>query len=260
MQAPTALRGGLDRAAPAGIFVAPGALGLGFGMSFGARGNLGSVWPLVALTVVTLLLVLRYRGVGARRAMDPSFASGLQQPKVRYAYLAVSLLLVSIAVRSLVGLSAARGYTRTELLVLGIPLVAFLGKSLGGFVADRLGWIETSVVALLLSLAPIAFRSSTLWLLAGLLAFQMTMPVTLTAVARLLPHRLATAFGWTCLALIIGALPTMLPGGAPLCVRSLLGLWITIGVLSVYAGLRLLGVELRIRAPASVSSHVEMKS
>jgi MFS transporter, FSR family, fosmidomycin resistance protein len=254
------LRGGLDRAAPAGIYVAPGALGLGFGLYYGSRQQTGSMWPLLLLVVVALLLVARYRGLGARRGLDLAFASGLHQPKIRYAYLAVSLLLVSIAVRSLVGLSAARGYARTELLVLGIPLAAFLGKSLGGYLADRLGWIETSVVALLLSIPPIVFAAPALWLLVGLFVFQMTMPVTLTAVARLLPHRLATAFGWTCLALIIGALPTMLPGGSPLCARPLLGLWIAIGTLSVYAGLRLLGIEPRIVASRSLSVNVEMKS
>jgi Na+/H+ antiporter NhaD/arsenite permease-like protein len=40
-----------------------------------------------------------------------------------------------------------------------------------------------------------------------MLLFQMTMPVTLTAVHRLLPKRPAFSFGLTCLALIIGAAP-----------------------------------------------------
>ncbi len=256
----TVLRGGLERAAPAGIFVAPGALGLGFGMHYGAGQHSGPVWPLLLLVAVTLLLVSSYRGLGARRAASIAFASGVHQPKIRYAYLAVTLLLVSIAVRSLVGMSAARGYARTELLVLGLPLAAFFGKSLGGYLADRLGWIETSVVALLLSMVPIVFAAPVLWLLLGLFVFQMTMPVTLTAVARLLPNRLATAFGWTCLALIIGALPTMLPGGGPLCARSLLGLWIAIGTVCVYGGLRLLGIGSKIPALPSLSVNAEMKS
>jgi FSR family fosmidomycin resistance protein-like MFS transporter len=148
-------------------------------------------------------------------------------------------------VRSLVGMSAARGYARSELLLLGIPGAAFLGKSLGGFIADRLGWIEASVLALLASIPLIASAPPTLWLLLGLFLFQMTMPVTLTAVARLLPRQLATAFGWTCLALIIGALPTMMPFGNPLCERRLLSLWIVIGTVCVFFGLRLLGVQRR---------------
>jgi FSR family fosmidomycin resistance protein-like MFS transporter len=122
-----------------------------------------------------------------------------------------------------------------------------------------LGWIETSIAALLLSLAPIALHASTAWLLIGLFTFQLTMPVTLTAVARLLPDRLATAFGWTCLALLIGALPTMFPFGSVLCARPLLGIWIAIGTVSVYAGLRLLGIELRLLAP-SIHLNMEMKS
>jgi len=79
--------------------------------------------------------------------------------------------------------------------------------------------------------------------LLGLFLFQMTMPVTLTAVARLLPHQLATAFGFTCLALILGALPAMLPSGRPLCERWLLAIWILASTLCVFFGLRLLGVR-----------------
>jgi len=161
----------------------------------------------------------------------------------RHAYWIVALLLVSVTVRSLVGLSAARGYSRTELLIIGLPVAAFLGKSVGGFLADRLGWLETSVAALLISIPFISLSPPALWLLFGLFLFQMTMPVTLTAVAQLMPNHLATALGWTCLALIIGALPTMFPFGNPLCVRSLLAVWIVFGTACLALGLHLLGVK-----------------
>jgi len=251
------LRGGLKRAAPAGIFVAPGTLGLGFGLYYGSRYPTGTVWPLLLLLGVALWLVIRHNPQGEPSAVNPAVVA--RSARLPHTRLALALLLVSVAVRSLVGLSAARGYARTELLLIGIPLVAFAGKSLGGYIADRLGWIETSIAALLLSLAPIALHASTAWLLIGLFTFQLTMPVTLTAVARLLPDRLATAFGWTCLALLIGALPTMFPFGSVLCARPLLGIWIAIGTVSVYAGLRLLGIELRLLAP-SIHLNMEMKS
>jgi MFS transporter, FSR family, fosmidomycin resistance protein len=256
----TVLRGGLERAAPAGVFVAPGALGLAFGMAYGARPKPGPIWPLVVLVTIALVAVTFYRGLSVSKS--PKFDRIAPAPCSWNgpAQLAIGLLLLSIVVRSLVGFSAARGYARTELLVLGIPLCAFFGKLLGGIVADRLGWLETSGAALLLSIPLIALAPAVPWLLCGLLLFQMTMPVTLTAVARLLPDRLATAFGWTCLALIVGALPTMFPAGSPLCTRSLLGVWIAVGVVSLYAGLRILGIPHRRFVVPIWSVKAEMKS
>jgi MFS transporter, FSR family, fosmidomycin resistance protein len=242
------LRGGLESSAPAGVFVAPGAIGLAFGIYYGSR--LGPVWPLLALALVALAGLSCCRFNAAPHDIPPKETVAFRAP--RSANLAMVLLLASIMVRSLVGMSAAKGYPRSELLLLGIPGAAFLGKSLGGFIADRLGWLETSVAALLISIPLIASAPPALALLLGLFFFQMTMPVTLTAVARLLPQRLATAFGWTCLALIAGALPTMLPFGKPLCVRWLLSWWILGGTVCVFFGLRLSGVQRRLFASSAI--------
>jgi len=150
------------------------------------------------------------------------------------------LLLVSIAVRSLVGLTAARGYQRSDWLVVGIPVAGFLGKSLGGVVADRFGWIRTTVTVLLVSAPLVAVPwSHPVILLAGLLAFQMTMPVTLVTVARLMPNRLGTAFGWTCFALALGSLPAMFDWGGVLSARPMLFGWILVAAVAVFAGLTL---------------------
>lgn len=244
------LRGHLDRAAPAGVFVAPGAIGLAFGLYYGSVGNRGPLWPLLLLSLLALGAVAYLPFTAA----EPTASDTVSARAPRYAYLAIGLLLVSIMVRSLVGMSAARGYPRSELLLLGIPGAAFLGKSLGGFVADRLGWIETSVIALVVSIPLIGLAPPTIALLLGLFIFQMTMPVTLTAVAKLLPHRLATAFGWTCLALVAGAMIAMLPFGRPLCERRLLALWIALGTVCVFYGLRLLGIQRRNFAAPTLTS------
>lgn len=234
------LRGTLERAAPSGVFVAPGALGLALGIAYGALPFRGPVWPLLGLVLTALVAVSLRRGDEASPCIDAELASPLTT-RHGTAKLAIVLLLFSIAVRSLVGMSAARGYARTDLLMIGLPISAFVGKSLGGYLADRLGWTETSVAALLLCMPLITLAPPTWCLLMGLLALQMTMPVTLTAIARALPQRLATAFGWACLALIIGALPTMLPQWLWLGSRPLLVLWIVLAAASLYAGLRLIG-------------------
>jgi FSR family fosmidomycin resistance protein-like MFS transporter len=234
------LRHGLDRALFSGLFVAPGALGLGFGLYYGKDPGLGPVWPLAFLLVVVLLGVVAL----PTRPLVPASSSPRVQSRSQLARWALTLLLVSIAIRSLVGLSAARGYPKSSWLLVGIPVAAFLGKSLGGLLADRWGWVETSVGALLLSAPLLAFSAPNpvlLWI--GLLAFQMTMPVTLTATARLMPERLATAFGWTCLALVVGGVPTMFPWGDPACSKPMLLVWILLAALALFYGLRWVGIR-----------------
>lgn len=76
--------------------------------------------------------------------------------------------------------------------------------------------------------------------------FQMTMPVTLVAVARMMPARLATAFGWTCLALAVGSLPTMFGWGNGLVSKPMQAGWILLATGAVLSGLRLSGVAWRV--------------
>jgi len=260
------LRQGLSRAAPAGLLVAPGALGLALGVWFGKQPSAGPAWliglpVLVAVGVVVSLRVPQWSptavsagdhrpllGVpqepGARRRVT----SGSGLSATSFGYAALALLMTSIAVRSLVGGSASRGYHVGAWLLVGIPLVAFAGKALGGILADRFGWVRTTVTALLVSAPLLAFTyPHPTMLLAGLLGFQMTMPVTLVAIARLMPDRLATGFGLTCLALIVGGLPTMFPWGAALGAKPILGLWIVISAAAAWGGLRLIGLTWRRR-------------
>jgi FSR family fosmidomycin resistance protein-like MFS transporter len=242
------LERGLKSSAASGLFVAPGALGLAFGSTYGRLPDLGHLWPLGAIVVLGLILTWKVTRFRTMKPLGEAAGKPSKPPTLfakRLTWLILGLLLVSVAVRALVGLSATRGLAPSTWLFLGIPLSAFVGKALGGFVADRWGWIETSLFALIASAPIIVFgaQQAPLLLLFGLCLFQMTMPVTLTAVARLMPNRLGTAFGFTCLALVLGALPSMFSVTAPLCVRPMLGVWTILACVSVTLGLKLLGVE-----------------
>ena len=238
------------RAADPGIFVAPGALGLALGMWMGRTGK-QFVWPLMAIflvalaisLVVTMLLrhpPMPYRGGDEDPERGPQPVSANVNRGTGAAI--VSLLLVSITVRSLVGMGGCHACPRETLAALGMPLAAFGGKLLGGIVSDRLGWIETSVGALLLSAPLIAFGGGNpAVIIPGLFLFQMTMPVTLVAVVMVFPRRPAFAFGLCCVALIAGAAPTFLPE-----VRAFYSSWLFFTLIlasatSVLVGLRLMG-------------------
>lgn len=241
------LEHGLERTAPAGVFVGPGALGLGFGIWYGSAPEAGPVWPLALLLLVGLWWSRLPRRVErAPGAPLPGAAPRALAGTTAWGWLlgVLVLLSVSIAIRSVVGMSATRGCPKTALLLLGVPLAGCLGKALGGFVADRFGWLESTSLALVISGPLIAWGAELpLLLLVALLIFQTTMPVTLIAVARALPRRPGLAFGLPCLALALGSLPTAYHGVDFLLVRPLLLAWTGLALVAVVGGLWWLGVR-----------------
>lgn len=240
---------GLDRAAPVGLLVAPGALGLAVGVWFGQHTSAGAAW-LVGLPVLAAAVVVALApaiGAPGRPVPPADRAFRLMTPVMVGA---LFLLMTSIGIRSLVGMSASRGYSASTWLAVGIPLVAFGGKLVGGLVADRFGWVRTTVIALVASAPVLAFTYPHAGvLLGGLLVFQMTMPVTLVAIARLMPHRLATGFGLSCLALVLGSLPVTFGWGADLTAKPMLGLWVLLSAFAAWAGLTQSGLTWRPRSP-----------
>ena len=205
------LAGSNGHAAPAGVFVAPGALGLGLGVILGRKLSAVGVWFFYPAIIVSLLAVLLVSTRSSAVTGGPAGPSSRPLPEL----LVIAVLLsLSVAVRSLVGTVGCDGCPRSFFLLVAIPAAAFFGKLSGGFLADRLGWIDVSTVALVASAPLLAFSQGDLWIaLPGLLIFQMTMPVTLVAMFRLMPGRPALGFGILCLALVGGTLPAYLPGG-----------------------------------------------
>ena len=93
---------------------------------------------------------------------------------------------------------------------MALTLALVLGKTAGGFAMDRRGAKRSSAVSL--GLAALLYLASALPL-PGILAvflFNMTMPVTLWAAARVMPGAKGFAFGLMTFALFLGFLPSWL--------------------------------------------------
>lgn len=207
------LGGGIDtlndcgkRCGKLGVFVSPGAFGIFFGTKLGRAKSLPFYAVMAALFLAALLILLmasRHDLLKHSRNVPVSF-DGITSPGVIPA--AVCFFLV-VCLRSFAGSSMAFPWKSVgQWAVINTCAVVF-GKTAGGFLADRFGAVRSSWVTL--------GASAILFLLAdhpaaGVLAvflFNMTMPVTLGALGRMLPGVKGFAFGTLTLALFVGLVP-----------------------------------------------------
>lgn len=207
------LGGGIDvlnaskrRAWALGIFVSPGALGLYIGTLWG-RETAPALWlgPLGLLALAGAILWLCRRSFGSLRsgnaAVDLAPVGGYGQ--------LVPLFLV-VVLRSYMGLNQSFAWKGTGQWTLVLTLALVLGKTAGGFLMDRLGPRPASAWSLLLAAA---LYLACAWPPAGTLAvflFNMTMPVTLWAVAKAMPGAKGFTFGLLTFGLFLGYLPSWL--------------------------------------------------
>lgn len=221
------------KASAPGIFVAPGALGLFAGTILGKNGQF-IAWPAILILFVLCLTML----VIKRPAMSYNREETIKSKK-KYPEVILLLVFLSIAIRSLVGSVIFFPWKTNFFLLTILTLGIVLGKGLGGILADKFGWAKIAVGALALSIPFLAFASnSPLLAIIGMFLFNITMPVTLVAISNVLPGRPGFAFGLTCLALIIGALPAYTGLKAVLGTQWYVLAITTISALSLYYGLR----------------------
>jgi hypothetical protein len=227
-----------------GIYVAPGALGLTLGILIGKSGGF-TAWPFLLLLLGAAALILLLP--------RPEFPAVPELPgNLRWFETVIALLLVSVVIRSLVGQSLVLPWKLDPALLIALTLAVVLGKALGGFLADRFGWIAIAVTGLAVSAPLLAFFAPLpALIIAGTFLFNLSMSVTLVGLAGMLPGKSGFAFGLTTLALIVGALPTFTPlrtltGGPGFIFAAIL-----VSIAALYAGLRLYNGHFRPRLPAS---------
>ena len=220
--------GGIDslvrangRLACGGVFVASGALGVPLGTLAG-RAALSPLLPAALLLAGAFLL---WRCAPPVTCSEARF----HVSPLRLGFgAALTLCLVSVVIRAYGGAVVPMPWRADAgaALFLLPGLAACVGKASGGFLADRFGARRVGVLALAAS-APLLTLCSASPLLcaAGLLLFNMTMPVSLGALASRLPHAPGLAFGLSTLALLLGATPTFyfgLPAAATPAVLAVL--------------------------------------
>ncbi len=220
-------------AAPPGIFICSGALGVFLGTALGQRvlHPLDHILTALAAASAVLLLLegIRVRRVPAAVREEPEEQKN--SPTLR-TFLTVPALLVFIVVffRSFYGHAVRYDWKSGFEAGLVFALCIVAGKCLGGIAADRIGIRKTTVLSLLGSAAAVLFSAdSMLWGCVSILLFNMTMPLTLTLLASFWKNWPGFAFGALMLALFLGGVPDYLAGPLALpmpalCAVSLLSL------------------------------------
>lgn len=193
-----------NRSSAAGAFVSTGALGI----------FLGSVLPfqrivyILTIFVTAVLILYSLRDISVKNE-EPVC---VKRERESHSFsipdmLSVIFLFMVVALRSLEGSIFSFRWNDSVMTGLFIAAAVFAGKLLGGLAAGCFGRFRTSVTSLGTAAVFLVFSDQMTSALVGLLLFNMTMPVTLTALYDRFPGYPAASFGLLTFALYIGVLP-----------------------------------------------------
>lgn len=206
--------GGLDvlndseeKASALGIFVSPGALGLYFGGILGGGAVVPMALPVVLLAAMAALILLT-----ARCTYDgfPSLDAPVELSLPRGGLPSVVLLTAVVALRSYMGFNQTLPWKGEWHWGVIVTVALVLGKAAGGFLCDCVGAKKATLLSLGLAAVCYLFSDDPLCGTAAVFLFNMTMPITLWAAARLMPGGKGFAFGLLTFALFLGYIPSAL--------------------------------------------------
>ena len=192
-----------------GIYVATGAMGLYIGSKSTYLGIDKFYIIAIMLTISAISLFFLYKQGKEKYKInneEPEFKNIPSKEQI-----IMYCLLITICIRGYLGLIFNFEWKSNFFIGLIVVSAVALGKILGGVIGDKFGWKITSTISLIFSatLFIFAFDNMVCGILAILL-FNMTMPITLTALSNMFYKNKGMAFGMTTIALFIGAVPVLL--------------------------------------------------
>ncbi len=192
-----------------GVFVSPGALGLFVGTAL-AKAKLLPLLPGGLLVSVLSLAVI----VGLYLLFPFQKSSGNAhfslKTKGRAPVLAILCLFAVVVLRSYVGITLYTPWKNGLLLSVLAVLGLASGKAAGGLLADKFGPLPTALATLGLSSLFFFFSENAVFGLLAIFLFNMSMPLTLFALAQVFPGAKGFAFGCLTFALFLGCVPNFL--------------------------------------------------
>lgn len=234
--------GGIDvlnisskKATLSGIFVSTGAMGIFLGGKSASIGFNKYYIVIIILLLSAIALFGLYKQIKGKVKNEKVIIPKINNTEI----IAISCLIFTVIVRGYVGLILSFEWKNSFILTLISIFAVVFGKMLGGIIGDRIGFMKVSLVSLIVSafLFIFAFSNSVIGILAILL-FNMTMPITLTALSNILFNNKGMAFGLLTVALFVGAVPVFF--GYTNIIFSPIGLCITtlMSAIILYIGIK----------------------
>ena len=190
------------KASGPGMFSAPGVAGLALGSYFAFNGEFFLLPLVIAIAVMALFIF-------ASEIPALPYAIKTETEEFEKHDLLMVVILFAIALRSAVWNIFQYIDHGSEINLVLIGVAAMAGKIGGGFAADKLGWRNYTVLALITSI-PLLINggSGFIVFLPGIALLQSVTPVLIAAVAKRMPRLPATASGFTLgFAIAAGGLP-----------------------------------------------------
>lgn len=165
-------------------------------------------FPMILVFLMCVVCILAILVLCKSEEISEDNTFKLPSAFIRSSQLIIFFSLASIVIRSYAGFTTPIPWRSGTILFLLPGICGFLGKISGGILADKFGWRRISVSCLVLSIPLLCFFNwNIIACSVGLIAFNMTMPVTLCCVAAQLPLNPGLSFGLTTLALLLGDIP-----------------------------------------------------
>lgn len=207
------LRGANGKITPNALFVGGGSFGVITGRLLGVHANQFTVLiPAICIIFSVLLIILFIRNVDENVAVGEGEKPELLSPDVANKnlpdYLIMVVVIVAVAVRAYIGYAVPTEWSVTEFHLILLYCYMGVGKSLGGVLADKIGYKITTLISIVGAL-PFLILGNTYPVvsLTGTLLFSMTMPITVGIIYSVFPDLAGFAFGITTIGLFVGSLP-----------------------------------------------------
>ena len=192
-----------------GIYVATGAMGLYIGSKSTYLGINKFYIIAIILAISAVSLFFLYKQVKEKYKINnevPEFKDVSKEKQI-----IMYCLLLTICIRGYLGLILNFEWKSNFIIGLIVVSAVVLGKILGGVIGDKFGWKRTSTLSLIFSAILFIFAFDNMICgIVAILLFNMTMPITLTALSNMFYKNKGMAFGMTTIALFIGAIPVLL--------------------------------------------------
>ncbi|MCL1816248.1 MAG: hypothetical protein FWG43_01420 [Clostridiales bacterium] len=219
-----------------GVFVSPGAFGIYYGTMLGRGNGFSSIFfPLVLIAAAGLILTVHK----AQRDTYPQNAAfSLSGIGYGHILVAVVCLFLVVCLRSFVGLALDFSWKGIGYWGMVLICAVVFGKTIGGFAADCFGLWRTALISLGLAALLFLLPGVPLAGVAAVLLFNMTMPITLWAMAKIIPGAKGFAFGLLTFGLFIGFLPVYLGVDVSFIASWLFAVLAAVSLVILLTGLR----------------------